>query len=178
MEFRIALSHVDRGVERTEAVIVGRHPSETMEHLVLRVLAWCLFNEEGIAFGPGLSSADTADLWVHDLTGRLTTWIECGTARFEHVRRAVHQHSGAKVHALFASERRANEFRAEISDAPHAKEASAITLWSIDPALVAALAAREERRQKWSVTIVGDHLYVDADGVNLDGAVESSPAVD
>src|SRR5439155_999251 len=90
---------------------------ETLEHVVLRVLAWCLFYQEGITFGPGLSSSDTADLWVHDLTGRLTTWIECGTARFEHLRRAIHANAGAKVHALFSNPRR----RTEIALSPESK---------------------------------------------------------
>jgi len=51
-----------------------------------------------------------------------------------------------------------------------------IALWTIDRALVAALAAREERRQRWSLTVVGDHLYVEADGIPVDGAVERGAA--
>jgi hypothetical protein len=44
-------------------------------------------------------------------------------------------------------------------------------IWTIDRAFVQALAAREERRQKWAVTIVGDHVYIDVDGRTLNGAV-------
>jgi uncharacterized protein YaeQ len=72
-EYRITLSHVDRGRDVQETVLAARHPSETAEHLTLRVLAWCLLNEERVAFGPGLSDGEMADLWTHDLTGRLTT---------------------------------------------------------------------------------------------------------
>ena len=55
------------------------------------------------------------------------------------------------------------------------KVASSIEVWKVDPALVAALAENQERRQKWSVTIVGDHLYIEVDGVSRDGAVERTP---
>ena len=99
MEYRIALSHLDRGRTLDEAVIVGRHPSETMEHLTLRVLAWCLFSEERLEFGPGLSTPEAPDLWTRDLTGRLTTWIECGAADPEKVRRVVQQNHGLQLHA-------------------------------------------------------------------------------
>ena len=177
LEYRITLSHVDRGIDLAETpVILGRHPSETQEHATLRVLSWCLLHEEGITFGPGLSSDGTADLWVHDLTGRLVTWIECGATKWDHLRKGLHQNGGAKAHVVFSSERKRTDLLAEIADAPHAKEAARVTLWSIDPALVTTLASREDRRQKWSVTIVGDHLYVEANGKSTDGAATPSPA--
>jgi uncharacterized protein YaeQ len=177
LEFKIALSNVDRGVERAESVVVARHPSETAEHLVLRVLAWCLLPEEGIAFGPGLCDADAADLWARDRTGRTTAWIECGAATPEKLRKVIQHNAGAAVHVVVSGDERAErnrlrELEAAIADwrrAPRGFEA--ITFWSIDPSLVEALAANEERRQRWSVTVVGDHLYVEADGRTLDGEV-------
>lgn len=177
LEYRISLSHVDRRLDVPETpVIVGRHPSETAEHVTLRVLSWCLLYEEGLSFGPGLSSDATADLWTHDLTGRLVTWIECGATKWDHLRKGLHQHGGAKAHVVFSAPRRRDELLAEIAAAPHAKEAARVTLWSVDPALVDALAKREARRQRWAVTVVGDHLYVEADGASFDGDALPSPA--
>ncbi len=173
MEYRIALSHVDRAVEVQETVIVGRHPSETAAHLTLRVLAWCLFYEPGIAFGPGLSTPDSADLWTHDLTGRLTTWIECGTAGERGLRKVVQHHPGAQVHVVLDQKKRLDELRAECAEW---KRAGEVAVAIVDGELVARLAARDGRRQKWTVTCVGDHLYVDADGEAIDGAVERATA--
>src|SRR5207302_303340 len=145
-------------------------PSETAEHLVLRVLAFCLVPDEGLEFGPGLSTPEAADLWARDLTGRITTWVECGSATPEKLRHVLQHHAGAAVHHVFSGGERAersvrDELRAAVADwrrPPRGFET--VTLWAIDPALVTALAAVEERRQKWSVTVVGDHLYVDVDG--------------
>jgi hypothetical protein len=92
--YRLTLSHVDGGRERSESVIVARHPSETQEHLTLRVLAWCLLNEDGLGFGPACRIPRRPDLWTHDLTGRLTTWIECGAASAEKVRKVVLHNTG------------------------------------------------------------------------------------
>src|SRR5262245_12266517 len=109
LEYRIALSHVERGVDRREAVVVAQHPSETAVHVTLRVLAWCLLNEERLEFGPGLSDPDVADLWTRDLTGALTTWIECGTADGEKVRKVLQHNPGIVVHAVLSEPRRRDE---------------------------------------------------------------------
>ena len=173
MEYRIKLAHVDRRLEVEEALIAALHPSETIEHLTLRVLAWCLLHEERIGFGAGLSDPDAPDLLTRDLTGRLTTWIECGSADGEKLRRVVQQNNGVIAHAVFDDERRKKEFVNQLAEW---KRAAEIRVWKIDPDLVRALAAGDARRRKWTVTIVGDHLYVDADGESLDGAVTPSRA--
>jgi uncharacterized protein YaeQ len=171
MDFRIDLSHVDRGIEASERVVVARHPSESMDHVILRVLAHCIFHEEGLAFGPGICDAEGADLWTRDPAGRLITWIECGAAPFEKLKKIVQHNAGVVVHALFSDARRRDELL-EGARAPGAragKVADAISVWTIDPLLVAALAEKEARSSKWAVTIVGDHFYIEVDGATLDG---------
>lgn len=170
-EFRVALSHVDRGRESNQAVIVARHPSETVEHLTLRVLAHCLLNEDGLSFGPGLSDPEAADLWTKDLTGRLITWIECGAASAEKVRKVVLHNAGIAAHVVLHDAERAAELVQELAEGGRLpRRGPAPVVWTIDSELVRTLAAKEARRQKWTVTVVGDHLYVDADGDTCDGA--------
>jgi uncharacterized protein YaeQ len=171
LEYRIALQHVDRGLEANETVVIAQHPSESAEHATLRVLAWCLLYEERLAFGPGLADPDGADLWTHDLTGRLVTWVECGAVAVDKLRKILAHHSGVAAHAVFAGARRRDELVAERAADGRALK-GAVQLWIVDAVLCSALAARAARRQRWSVTIVGDHLYVDGEGGALDGAVE------
>jgi uncharacterized protein YaeQ len=171
LEYRVTLSHVDRAREANETVIVARHPSETATHATLRMLAWCLFHDEGLTFGPGLSTPDTADLWIHDATGRLTTWIECGAADADKLRKLMSHHAGAATHVLGDDERRARELAAALAAGRWPRGNPPPQVWLVDAELVAALAAREERRQRWGVTIVGDHVYIDVDGRSLNGAL-------
>ena len=166
MEFRVSLANVDRGVERNEPVILARHPSETMERVVSRVLAWCMLNEEGIAFGPGLCEPDEPDLFVRE-GDRYRTWIACGSARWDNVRRAIRANAGVKAHVVLSDPRRRDELLAEIGEG--SKEARALTIWTLDRALVTSLAAREDRRRKWEVTISDAHCYVVEDDVSTDG---------
>src|SRR5262245_24597623 len=100
LEYRIELSNVDRGCDRKQTLIVARHPSETQVHVTLRVLAWCLLVEDGLEFGPGLSTPDAADLWTAELEGRRTTWIECGHATVEKLRKVQQHNAGIKVHVV------------------------------------------------------------------------------
>ena len=76
--FTIRLSHVDRGIYETLDLRLARHPSETPEYLITRLLAYCLEFTEGIAFSKGLSDPDEPAIVVRDLTGALRGWIEIG----------------------------------------------------------------------------------------------------
>lgn len=169
LDFRIGLSHVDRGIDITESLVVAQHPSEANEHVILRVLGWCLLNEERLAFGPGLSSRGAADLWTHDLTGQLVTWVECGAADDDLVRRTMQQHAGLCAHAVFSSVDRHDTFVRSVRDWKRSPRGASLTAWLIDTSFVRTLADRVAKRQAWRVTIVSDHFYIDADGRTLDG---------
>lgn len=70
----------DRGYYGSHAVTVARHPSETDERMMVRLLAYALFADEGetLAFTRGLSETDEPDLWRKDLTGAIQLWVETG----------------------------------------------------------------------------------------------------
>src|SRR5215203_1343586 len=86
--FEIDLSDSDRRVYEQLSLRVARHPSESDEFLVARVLAYCLEYQDGIEFSRGLSDADDPPLAVRDLTGVLRAWIDVGTPSAERLHRA------------------------------------------------------------------------------------------
>ena len=87
--FDIDLSDADRGVYETLALRVARHPSESEEFLVARVLAYCLDYQDGIEFSRGLSDADDPPIAIRDLTGSLRAWIDVGTPSADRLHRAA-----------------------------------------------------------------------------------------
>lgn len=174
-EYRLTLSDADRGVDVKRPLVVARHPSETAEHLTLRVLAYCLLFDERLEPGPGLSDPEGADLWARDLVGTLTTWVECGAADPDKVRKVMQHNADATVHAVLCDPRREAELREGIATWKKPPRGRGdLVLWRVDRDLVGALAAREERRQVWTVTLVGGHAYIEADGTAIDGAIEES----
>src|SRR2546429_8677830 len=74
----IDLADIDRGVYEKFDVCVGRHPSETIEYMLMRVLAYCLEYGDGIVLTQGVSAGDEPAVLIRDLTGRITAWIEVG----------------------------------------------------------------------------------------------------
>ena len=83
-----AIADLDRGVYRTDRLTVARHPSETAERLMVRVLAWAMHADDALEFGAGLSDVDEPDLWRRDPTGTIEAWIEVGLPDERRLRRA------------------------------------------------------------------------------------------
>src|SRR5262245_29631739 len=77
--FDIDLADSDRAVYESLALRVARHPSESAEYLIARVLADLLEFTEGIAFSRGISDPDEPAIAVRNLTGAIETWIDVGT---------------------------------------------------------------------------------------------------
>lgn len=74
----LQVSDMDRNYYGEHSLTLARHPSETDERMMMRVLAFALNAHEQLAFGKGLSDTDEPDLWQKDLTGRIVHWIEVG----------------------------------------------------------------------------------------------------
>jgi uncharacterized protein YaeQ len=165
LDLRIA--RADEGVEAEVSVKVARHPSETMERLWLRILAFAWKWREGLAFGPGLCEPDAPDLLAATPDGRTSLLVRVGKPEPARVERDVNQNAGAEVGVLFDSPRRLEAFLAEARERRLARAARA-DLAAVDPSLLAALAAAEDRRIRAAVTLVADHVYVDVGGRTLD----------
>ena len=169
LHFRIALSHVDRAIDRVRSVIIDRDREEAPEHLILRVLAFCLFYDDELRFGPGPTVRAAADLWARDAVDKPTIWVDCGAADADELRKMIQHNRGVAVHVLFCDPARRDAFLAGIAELRRRPpELEALGIWTVDAELVAALAAGDELRQRWSVTVVEDHLYVEHDGHNVD----------
>src|SRR5690606_25360276 len=72
------VADLDRGYYGSHVLTLARHPSETDERMMLRVLAFALYADEHLAFTRGLSTTDEPALWHKDLTGSIMNWIELG----------------------------------------------------------------------------------------------------
>jgi uncharacterized protein YaeQ len=165
--FDIDLADADRGVYETLALRVARHPSESDEYLVTRVLAYCLEYGEGIAFSPGgLSDPDEPPIAVRDLTGAFVAWIDIGTpdaARLHRASKAV-----PRV-AVYVHKDPLQWLRSLAGERIH--RADALEVWALDRPFVNALCARLERRMAFALSIADRELYVSLADATLSGAV-------
>jgi uncharacterized protein YaeQ len=84
----LTVSDLNRHVYGQHALTLARHPSETEERLMVRLLAFALHADERLAFGRGLSAEDEPDLALRDDTGVLDLWIDVGLPDEKAVRKA------------------------------------------------------------------------------------------
>src|ERR1700674_1044021 len=84
----LQISDMDRNYYAEHALIIARHPSETDERMMMRLVAFALNAHEYLAFGKGLSDSDEPDLWQKDLTGAIKHWIEVGQPDIKRMLRA------------------------------------------------------------------------------------------
>lgn len=162
--FDIDLADADRGAYETLALRVARHPSESEEYLVARVLTYCLEYTDGIAFSKGVSDPDEPTLSVRDLTGAVRVWIEIGSPD------AARLHKASKAAArvvVYTHKDPAQLLRQLGGERIH--RADEIEIYSLDRTLVAGLAARLERRMAMGVSVADRHVFVALDGASLDG---------
>jgi uncharacterized protein YaeQ len=84
----LQIADMDRNYYQSHALTLARHPSETDERMMVRLLAFALHADEYLAFGKGLSAEDEPDLWKKDLTGAIELWIEVGLPDEREIRKA------------------------------------------------------------------------------------------
>lgn len=103
--YKIALNVADmnRHHYATYPLTVARHPSETDERMMVRVLAFALNAHENLSFTKGISDADEPDLWLKDLTGAIQNWVEVGQPDEKRLLKAVGKSSQVKVYCYGGS---------------------------------------------------------------------------
>lgn len=74
----LQIADMDRHYYYEHALTIARHPSETDERMMVRLLAFARHASTALVFGKGLSDAEEPDLWAKDLTGAIDLWIEVG----------------------------------------------------------------------------------------------------
>src|SRR5712671_1183104 len=85
--FETELADIDRGVYQSVSLRLARQPSETLEYMLTRFLAYCLEYVEGIELTEGVAAGDEPAVLVRDMTGRVTAWVEVGMPDAQRVHR-------------------------------------------------------------------------------------------
>ena len=171
--FDIDLADADRGVYETLALRVARHPSESDEYLIARVLAYCLEYAEGIAFSKGLSTNDEPAVWIKDLRGDLVSWIEVGSPSVER----LHKASKASPRVVVFTQHDPELILKEARIKPIFR-AERIELYAVPHALLTALEEKIDRNTKLEIVRTDGQLYITIGGATLEGALTLHPLRD
>ena len=150
----LQVADMDRNYYAEHALTVARHPSETDERMMARLLAFALNAHEHLAFGKGLSDTDEPDLWQKDLTGSIEHWIEVGQPDEKRLLRACGRSGRVTVYAYGN--------RAEIwwkSVADRLERAKNLAVWRIPSAASQALEKLAGRAMQLQCTVQEGQLW-------------------
>lgn len=84
----LQISDMDRAYYAHHALTMARHPSETDERMMVRLVAFARHAHEHLTFAKGLSEDDEPDIWQKDLTGAIIHWIDVGQPDEKRILRA------------------------------------------------------------------------------------------
>lgn len=165
----IDLADADRDVYETLALRVARHPSESAEYLVTRVLAYALEFTAGIEFSSGgVSDPDQPPIAIRDLTGAIRAWIDIGNPD------AARLHKASKAAPRVAVYTHKNPARLlENLAGERIHRADELEIYAFDRELIAALAARLDRRMTFALGVSGGECFVSIGNETLTGVVQS-----
>ena len=163
----IDLADGDRSVYETLALRVARHPSESEEYFVTRVLAYALEYAEGIAFSPGgLSAPDEPAIAIRDLTGAFRAWIEVGSPDAARLHRASKASPRVAVYTHKDIDRLMENLAGQ-----KIHRSDAMEIYAVDRPLVASLVERLDRRIAFSLSVQDRELFIAIGADTLTGAV-------
>ena len=99
-KLKIDLADTDRNYFDTLQLTVAQHPSETLERMMARVLAFCINAQEHLVFTKGLSAVEEPDIWARTLDDRLSLWIDVGEPSVDRIRKAITLSPAVKVYSF------------------------------------------------------------------------------
>jgi uncharacterized protein YaeQ len=168
---QIQFSDLDRNVYGEHAVTLARHPSETDERLLIRLLAFALNapthrDEAALEFAKDMWEPDEPSLWQKDPTGRITHWIEVGQPDEKRLSR-----TSARVDRISVFSFSSSTPIWWQGMEPRITRLRNLTVWQVPADQSQALAALAQRTMRLQVTVQDSTIWVD-DGTR---SVEVAP---
>lgn len=153
-KLKIALSDLNRDVYDSISLTLARHPSETMERMMVRVLAYCLNSSEQLVFCKGLSDTEEPDLWAHSLDGSLQLWIDVGEPSVDRIKKSSRVAEQVQVYSFnHKASTWWKQNQGQLSSL-------SVSIYRFDWEQVRTLASISDRGMEFSLTLSGDSLYV------------------
>jgi len=162
--FDIDLADADRRVYETLAVRVARHPSESEDYLLTRVLAYALEYEEGIEFSRGLSDPEEPAISIRNATGTLRAWVDIGSPDAAR----LHKASKASPRVAVYMHKDRTQYLARLHGA-RVHRPDEIELWAVDRAVLSVLVAQLDRRVAFSLAVTDRELFVAIGSTTITG---------
>ncbi|MDM7858786.1 YaeQ family protein [Thiopseudomonas acetoxidans] len=157
-KLHIALSDFNRDYYDSAHLTAALHPSETLERMMVRVVAYCLNAQEHITFTKGLSMVEEPDIWVKTLDDQIALWVDVGEPTADRIKKASRIATGVKVYSFNS---KSNVWWEQNKNKLHPFKN--VQFYQFDWQQIQTLASLTERTMNWSLSISGDTVYIAAE---------------
>jgi uncharacterized protein YaeQ len=168
----IQLSQLDTNVYADHQLTVAKHPSETDERMMLRLLAYALHAPTdtdlgNLEFTKDMFEPDEPCLWQKDYTGYLQQWIDLGQPDEKRIMRAAGRAKRVSIYTYSAA---SSPWWASTAD--KVARAKNLSVWRVQPEHSAALALLADRSMSLNITVQDGILYVEAGSRSVELVLE------
>ncbi|WP_413698976.1 YaeQ family protein [Psychromonas sp. KJ10-10] len=159
--FKLSVNRCDlnNDIYDTLSLTVAQHPSETLERMVARIVAFCLHSQqEFLAFTKGLSNVDEPEIWAKSLSDELLLWIDMGEPSFERAKKASRLADAVNIYTFNSkSDVWWKQEQAQLSGLNN------LAVYQFSFKQIQLLIKLVKRTMEWSVTISADSIYIASD---------------
>ena len=153
-KLRISLSDLNRNYYDTLNLTIAQHPSETVERMMVRVLAFCINAQQDLIFTKGVSVAEEPDIWARTFDDQISIWIDVGEPSVDRIKKASRIAQIVKVYSFNSK-----------SDVWWKQEGAkfnelTVSIFQFQWQSIQALAALVQRTMDISVTITDESAYI------------------
>lgn len=152
----LQIADMDRGYYADHSLTLARHPSETDERMMVRLLAFALHAGEDLQFTKGLCADDEPELWQRSLSDEILLWIDVGLPDERRLRKACNR---ARQVVLYAYGGRTAEQWWQRS-APELRRHDNLQVFNLPPEATAALAGLVSRTMRLQCTIQEGQVWL------------------
>jgi uncharacterized protein YaeQ len=154
----LQIADMDRQYYHDHSLTIARHPSETDERMMVRLLAFVRHADDALSFGKGLSDIEEPDLWRKDLTGAIDLWIEVGQPDEKRILKACGRAAHVVVYSYSSN---SGIWWNQISS--RVERAKNLTVVNLSPAVSSAMAKLAQRNMKLQCTVQDGQIWVTGD---------------
>jgi uncharacterized protein YaeQ len=159
----VQIADMDRHYYADHALTIARHPSETDERMMVRLLAFLRHADPALSFGKGLSDVDEPDLWQKDLTGAIDLWVEVGQPDDKRILKACGRAARVVVYCYSAS---SEIWWKQIGS--RVDRARNLSVFRLAPETGPALAALAQRTMQLQCTVQDGQMWITGNGETVE----------
>lgn len=154
-KLQVAISDFNKEYYDTLNLTIAQHPSETLERMMARVMAFCLNASSSLEFAKGLSNPEEPDVWEKTLDGQIALWIDVGEPQPERIKKASRQ---AKVLKVYSFNSKSDTWWQQNREKLLANKNA--QFYQFEWPQIQSLATFTQRTMDWSLSISDQSIYI------------------